>query len=162
MKSRQETSQQVWYGENKEQGVGSVVHNVLKSCDKPSDSVIKKLCTSDNHTINEDKALSLYRNVHYDPDYFGEELTITNICVHNEFEVKDVGLVIDSEKHWLVASPDGLINCDCCGIGIVEIKCPYSLRETSLKEKIPKNDFYVKHANQKYFLDKSHNYYAQL
>ena len=25
----------------------------------------------------------------------------------------------------LGASPDGIISCDCCGIGTLEIKCPY-------------------------------------
>ena len=27
----------------------------------------------------------------------------------------------------LLAYPDGLLMCDCCGLGVLEIKCPYIL-----------------------------------
>ena len=26
----------------------------------------------------------------------------------------------------IAASPDGIVTCDCCGVGVLEIKCPYS------------------------------------
>lgn len=30
---------------------------------------------------------------------------------------------------YLGASPDGLTHCNCCGEGLLEIKCPYSIRK---------------------------------
>ena len=30
---------------------------------------------------------------------------------------------------FLGASPDGLVCCSCCGKGLLEIKCPYSIRD---------------------------------
>ncbi len=42
--------------------------------------------------------------------------------VHKDFEVSDCGLFISSDHPFLGASPDGLVNCSCCGAGVCEIK----------------------------------------
>ena len=44
--------------------------------------------------------------------------------VHKKFNTEESGLLISKHNTFLVASPDGLISCDCCGEGLVEIKCP--------------------------------------
>lgn len=46
---------------------------------------------------------------------------------HINFSFTISGLIINPNFPYLGASPDGIINCDCCGKGCVEIKCPYSL-----------------------------------
>lgn len=52
---------------------------------------------------------------------------------------------------------DGFIPCDCCGDGVIEIKCPYSGRECHPKELSGKlflnGDGRLKH---------SHKYYTQV
>jgi len=40
------------------------------------------------------------------------------------FQVRDSGLIINPDVPHLGASPDGLVSCDCCGGGCLEIKCP--------------------------------------
>lgn len=40
----------------------------------------------------------------------------------SNFVVQLSGLVINPEYPLLGASPDGVVSCDCCGIGLVEIK----------------------------------------
>ena len=47
---------------------------------------------------------------------------------HDGFQVSESGLVLNSQWPHLGASPDGIISCDCCGIGVLEIKCPYCHR----------------------------------
>ena len=44
--------------------------------------------------------------------------------VHENFKICDSGLVLDPDIPHLGASPDGLVSCDCCGEGCLEIKCP--------------------------------------
>ena len=44
---------------------------------------------------------------------------------HDNFIVNESGLVVDPKYSFLGASPDGLVSCSCCGIGVVEIKCPF-------------------------------------
>uniref|UniRef100_A0A1X7TMM0 YqaJ viral recombinase domain-containing protein n=1 Tax=Amphimedon queenslandica TaxID=400682 RepID=A0A1X7TMM0_AMPQE len=41
------------------------------------------------------------------------------------------GLIIDSNLSFLGATSDGFSHCDCCGDSIIEIKCPYSVRDLS-------------------------------
>ena len=46
----------------------------------------------------------------------------------------------------MYSQPDGVVQCDCCGCGILEIKCPYCIRESTPDEapnldngKLPEN-----------------------
>ena len=50
---------------------------------------------------------------------------------HSNMSVSDVGLIIHPHFPHYGASTDGLVKCDCCGHGVLEIKCPFSCRECS-------------------------------
>ena len=51
---------------------------------------------------------------------------------HDDLAVTDSGLVINPQWPFIGASPDGVVECKCCGKGVLEIKCPYSHREDSV------------------------------
>ncbi len=36
--------------------------------------------------------------------------------------------MIDPSFSYLGATPDGIVMCDCCGKGVLEVKCPYQCR----------------------------------
>ena len=36
--------------------------------------------------------------------------------------------------HSWEASLDGVVSCECCGSGVIEIKCPYSCKDKSFLE----------------------------
>ena len=36
---------------------------------------------------------------------------------------------IDPSKPYLGASPDSIVNCKCCGKGVLEVKCPYCIKD---------------------------------
>ena len=40
-----------------------------------------------------------------------------------------VYLYVWRDHPYIGASPDAIVTCDCCGKGIVEIKCPYCFRD---------------------------------
>jgi len=44
----------------------------------------------------------------------------------------DSGLVVNPQWPFIGACPDGVIECDCCGRGVLEIKCPYCHRDSSV------------------------------
>ena len=48
---------------------------------------------------------------------------------HTNFECHTSGLVVNPSYSFLGASPDGVMLCGCCGEGIVEIKCPCSIKD---------------------------------
>ena len=48
---------------------------------------------------------------------------------HAKFECISAGLVINPLYPHLGASPDGFTQCECCGKGVLEIKCPFSSKD---------------------------------
>lgn len=56
------------------------------------------------------------------------------------------------------ASPDGLVSCDCCGSGGLEIKCPYCTKDKSPDSSIS----YLEDTENGLSLKKNSNYYFQV
>ena len=48
---------------------------------------------------------------------------------HKKLKSEQDGLVVLPGKPFIAASPDLMIKCECCGVGLVEIKCAYSVRD---------------------------------
>ena len=51
---------------------------------------------------------------------------------HADFSLSVSGLVANPAWPFLGASPNGIINCTCCGMGVLEIKCPFTCKERSV------------------------------
>ena len=61
-------------------------------------------------------------------------------------------------KSAIRATPDGFVTCTCCGDGLVEIKCPFSVKDShSDILKSQKGSFLNTHG-----LIASHKYYTQV
>lgn len=45
---------------------------------------------------------------------------------HSNLCILKAGLRINVDIPYIGASADRLISCDCCGTGLIEVKCPYS------------------------------------
>ena len=77
---------------------------------------------------------------------------------HAEFEVEATGLHVNPKYPYLGASPDGLVTCACCGTGLLEVKCPYSVRHSP-----PTCAAYLHTTeNGGYTLSRDHEYYYQI
>ncbi|CAN7989782.1 unnamed protein product, partial [Ixodes pacificus] len=78
---------------------------------------------------------------------------------HRGFEAKMCGLLVDSERPYLGASPDGIVFCGCCDDAVLEIKCPATcanLRIDQAKSVLPYLD------NNSARLKEDHAHYAQV
>ena len=53
---------------------------------------------------------------------------------HTNLQVQLCGLHISTDHPNLAASPDGIVSCDCCGEGLVEIKCPFKYKDDILTD----------------------------
>ena len=53
------------------------------------------------------------------------------IC-HVNFNCLCSGLLSSEQCNFIAATPDGVISCDCCGSGIVELKCPFVTKDDDL------------------------------
>ncbi|XP_046857602.1 uncharacterized protein LOC124451003 [Xenia sp. Carnegie-2017] len=52
---------------------------------------------------------------------------------HENVSVTNSGFWIHLTHGFLVASPDGLVSCQCCGTGICEIKCPFCHKDETIE-----------------------------
>ena len=125
---------------------------------KPSKSLIKQICYPEAFRFSskatcwgcdhEKKAQQLYVKV--------------MSSRHENFQVRDSGLIISTQHPYLGASPDGIISCDCCGIGVNEIKCPYCKKDKSIDEAVEDKRFCVQSVDGNLKLDRNHTYYYQM
>ena len=80
---------------------------------------------------------------------------------HKDFGVRNTGLIVSLNNHFVAASPDGLVSCSCHPDRLVEIKCPYKYKETTPTDSMALNDlnYCLTKEGQ---LKKSHRYYCQV
>lgn len=71
---------------------------------------------------------------------------------HVGFKARECGLFIDPKRPYLGASPGMVVECDCCGTGLLlEVKCPYSAAHVAPTIGAPLC-----------LVEKYHNYYKQM
>ena len=49
-------------------------------------------------------------------------------CHHDSLSVSQVGFYIDVDMPFIGASLNGLVECFCCGKGLLDIKCPHCIK----------------------------------
>lgn len=81
---------------------------------------------------------------------------------HRDFMVEDSGLIINPDYPHLGASPDGKIKCSCCGMGILEIKCPYCKRGDTHEQAAEDKDFCLQNMGGQISLKRNHMYFYQV
>ena len=69
------------------------------------------------------------------------------------------GLFIHKTVQFLAASPDGIIECDCCGRGVLELKCPFCIKDDDATVSILK--YLTQKTSDNLKLKEEHLYYYQ-
>lgn len=126
---------------------------------QPSVSLLKSICYPDIHKFttqatiwgceHEKEALMAYKT--------------QMMKSHTGFAISCCGFFVSVAHPFLGASPDALIQCDCCGEGVVEIKCPFCICQTSLGEAASgvKNFYLDELPGHVFMLKRDHSYYYQ-
>lgn len=83
---------------------------------------------------------------------------------HQNVKVYTTGLIISTEDSHFAASPDGIVECDCCGSGCIEIKCPYVLKDgnISLESFVELRTSCLVSIDDEIGLNRNHEYYYQI
>ena len=81
---------------------------------------------------------------------------------HMNLTVTESGLIVNPQYPHLGASPDGIISCDCCGSGVLEVKCPFSCLDKSFVDTCNDTTFCLGYTDNSFFLRKKHAYYYQV
>nr|XP_054759987.1 uncharacterized protein LOC129266168 [Lytechinus pictus] len=78
---------------------------------------------------------------------------------HSRLSVRECGMFVDRNNPYIAASPDGIVECNCCGRGVLEIKCPYNVAHTApTADNVP----YLIRKDGKIDLKENHPYYSQV
>lgn len=111
-------------------------------------SILKKLLKNDKPNYyppsckwgleNEEKVLKTYEKI-------------------KDVQVESCGFIINPKWPWLGCSPDGVVNCEKA----IEIKCPYSKKEMTLKEACKDKNFYCYMEEGQPRLKSTHPYFYQ-
>ena len=95
----------------------------------------------------------MYTGAGHKPDVVPNgQILVTNPGPHQDCEVVKSGFVINEEGPFLGVSPDGVVKCSCCNTGLLEIKCPYKIKERNLQDSIADGQ------NTRYELKQDHQY----
>ena len=96
---------------------------------QPSQSLIKQICYPESHRgTSESQEWGLKH------EKTARDTYCSAVKKHVNFTMTLSGLVIHPEHPHLGASTDGVVSCDCCGLGVLEIKCPFSCKNKSFTE----------------------------
>lgn len=79
---------------------------------------------------------------------------------HSNLEVSEVGFFIDVNRPYIGAPPDGFVKCDCCGHGLIEVKCPHCIKDELPEEEY--SGFCMEKHNNEWTLKRNHRYYYQV
>ena len=125
----------------------------------PSKSLIKAICYPESVTFT-----SKATKWGCDHEKTAREVYLESIAdYHTDLTVSDSGLVIHPDSAHLGASPDGIVNCSCCGAGVIEVKCPFSCTDISFLEATNDSKFCLKSVGDgNYELKTDHSYYYQV
>ena len=162
MVTRSQSASPVWHEQRVGRITASTAHAALRARDPPPKSLLTRICKSATTPINtpaivwgrqhEDEAFRVYTDI------------VTGASAspdrsHVECTTSKAGLHIGETEPFLAATPDGFVNCDCCGRGVIEIKCPYKHRDSSVAAATQAKDFCL---DERMALKKDHAYYTQV
>ena len=98
------------------------------SMQKPSISLLKRICTPTHM-----KFTSQATDWGTQHEEVGRVQYVAQaVSQHENFECQECGLVLSSDYPVFGASPDGLVQCKCCGLGCLEVNCPFVLKHGDL------------------------------
>ena len=157
LETRQQSKSNLWY----KYRAGRVTASRMKAvCNtdvtNPSQSLVKSICYPHAFTFttkqtswgckHEKKAMEKYKKA--------------NDSNHTKLQVAQNGLFI---WPFIGASPDGIITCECCPKGVLEVKCPYCHCDETIKAAaVNDKKFCLKVEDGVLHLDHSHAYYYQV
>lgn len=154
--TRKQSDSPFWYNYRIGRVTASNFYAVCRTNpEKPFMSLVKKLCYSEEYQKIFTSAATEWGK--------RKEATARNDYVakmsvkHQNFNCRESGLILSETFPQFGASPDGLTSCDCCGDGCLEIKCPYSCKDSASIEVA-----WLENDEGTIVLKKEHPYYYQV
>ena len=159
LETKEQSSSPVWYQQRSGRITASHLYAVCRTNpESPSKSLIKGICYPGLHKFS---SAATNWGINHEKEARAKYEMITTES-HENFTVSDSGLHINPKWPFMGASPDGLVDCNCCGKGICEIKYPYSLRYATMTDALGSKAFCLEECDTTLTLKKKHAYYYQV
>lgn len=123
--TRNQSKSTAWFMQRAGRITACILKNVCSTDPgNPSQSLIRQICYPDL-TKFQSEAI----NWGCEHEGAGRASYIEKMKIsHINFECKGSGLVVNTSYPFFGATPDGVLKCDCCGEGVLEVKCPFCVR----------------------------------
>ncbi|XP_014676996.1 PREDICTED: uncharacterized protein LOC106816868 isoform X2 [Priapulus caudatus] len=151
--TRAQASSLVWH----DQRAGRIISSTAlhTSTSRPAPSLVKKICTAQPVPL---RAPAVQWGREHEDTAF-QQYTSSHRGSHTRCTTSKAGFTIAQTHPFLGASPDGIVNCSCCGEGLIEIKCPYIYRDVTVADATEDSKFCLG-ADMK--IKVNHPYYTQM
>lgn len=147
----------LWYQHRSGRITSSKFHSVRHTSLVSPISLAKSILSKSASLLN---VPSLQWGIEHESDARDQYISMMDDC-HNNFQFTVSGLHVNPNYPHLGASLDGLVECECCGKGLLERKCPYKFRDKDPNE-IEDESFYLQHTGNSKELCHTHAYYFQV
>ncbi|XP_041374186.1 uncharacterized protein LOC121387226 [Gigantopelta aegis] len=156
--TRNQAVSPLWYQHRMGRVTASKAHDILTCRDTTSpDNLVRRIVGYVSYDLSKKEAVK-WGIDHEDECRVAYSKHQTGS--HVDFHCNPSGFVINTDHPFLGASPDGYIDCQCCGKGTLEIKCPFKHRDKTVQEAAATDkDFCLDSSMQ---LKANHRYYSQV
>ena len=158
--TRTQADSKLWFQQRAGRITASKLRDVLHTdYSQPSISMIQSICYPTSY-----KFTSVACQYGCDHEHVAREKYVTEHSkVHESFFVIKCGLILHPSHPLVSASPDGIVNCSCCGTSTLEIKCPFRCKEKSFEEVVQsQSSFCLEMEGDSLKLKNDHPYYYQV
>ena len=136
--TRGQSSSKLWF----QQRAGRVTASRLKAATRtdvkePSKSLIRSICYPESTQFG--SKATTWECAHEKDARIEYMSVMTNR--HPDFSLSVSGLDVNPAWPFLGAPPDGIINCTCCGMGVLEVNCPFTGKDQSFLDASKKCSF---------------------
>ena len=129
--TKSQASSKLWFRFRSGRITASKMKRVCRSNpDLPSQSLIKSICYPESVSFSVDATKWGCKHEDTARKEYSEKMAES----HENFTIHDSGFVIHPDYPHIGATPDAMVSCDCCGCGVVEIKCPYCARDSTIDD----------------------------
>ena len=163
--TRQQNDNPTWLDQRKGRITASKAHSVLTKYRK----IQKGLDTGNMNNIIDNILGENTLNPNLTPLKYGREMEpvareqYTKVMTtkgHLNLSVRECGLFVHPDCIYMAASPDAVVTCDCCGQGLLEIKCPLQIAYTTPQACPPA--YLDRNSDNSLSLRESHQYHTQV
>lgn len=130
--TQKQSSSLTWHEQRIGRITSSVVYSVLHTdFNNPAPSLLKTLCNPSSKSLDHVPAIHWGKE---NEKVALHQYSATMKTQHQHFNMSSAGFLISKETPFIGASADSVASCSCHGNRVIEVKCPFSHKESTLQE----------------------------